>query len=116
MIETATTDQGLSEIVGPQRAGNSALGIQPIEIMGAEAVLHSLMNQGVGQIFGHVGSRIMPVNGALHEHRENVLPVAECHHAVHAARDYAQRVGSAGACIVTFGPDLVPNGTDLEKA
>lgn len=42
---------------------------QPIEITGSEAVIRSLIEEGVETIFGYPGGAIMPVYDALYDYR-----------------------------------------------
>lgn len=74
-------------------------------ISGAEALLLSLINEGVETIFGYPGGSVMPVYDELLNFPElrHVLTRHE-QGAVHAAQGFARVSGRTGACLVTSGP------------
>ena len=67
------------------------------KITGSEALLRSLINEGVDTIFGYPGGSIMPVFDALYDHRSDFRNVLVRHEqgAVHAAQGYARSSGKA---------------------
>jgi acetolactate synthase I/II/III large subunit len=75
-------------------------------ITGAQAVLKSLMCEGVTKVFGYPGGAIMPVYDALHDDDLTLEHVLVRHEqgAVHAAEGYARMTGEPGICIATSGP------------
>jgi acetolactate synthase I/II/III large subunit len=77
-----------------------------IEITGSEAVIRSLVEEGVDTIFGYPGGAIMPVYDALFDYRHILKHVLTRHEqgAVHAAQGYARVSGKVGVCIATSGP------------
>jgi acetolactate synthase-1/2/3 large subunit len=77
-----------------------------IEIKGSEAVIRSLMEEGVDTIFGYPGGAIIPVYDALYDYRHKLKHVLTRHEqgAVHAAQGYARVSGKVGVCIATSGP------------
>jgi acetolactate synthase-1/2/3 large subunit len=77
-----------------------------IEIKGSEAVIRSLIEEGVDTIFGYPGGAIMPVYDALYDYRHKLKHVLTRHEqgAVHAAQGYARVSGKVGVCIATSGP------------
>ena len=79
---------------------------EPVEITGSEAVIRSLIAEGVDTIFGYPGGAIMPVYDALHNHHHNLKHILTRHEqgAVHAAQGYARVSGKVGVCIATSGP------------
>ena len=79
---------------------------EPVEITGSEAVIRSLIAEGVDTIFGYPGGAIMPVYNALHDHHHHLKHVLTRHEqgAVHAAQGYARVSGKVGVCIATSGP------------
>lgn len=79
---------------------------QKIEITGSEAVIRSLIEEGVDTIFGYPGGAIMPVYDALYDYRHKLKHVLTRHEqgAVHAAQGYARVSGKVGVCIATSGP------------
>lgn len=87
-------------------------------ITGGEALLRSLMNEGVDTIFGYPGGSIMPVFDAMYDHRDDFHQVVVRHEqgAVHAAQGYARSSGKVGVCIVTSGPGATNTLTGISDA
>ena len=52
---------------------------EPIEITGSEAVIRSLIAEGVDTIFGYPGGAIMPVYDALYDFRHILTHVLTRH-------------------------------------
>ncbi len=77
---------------------------QPIS--GAEALIRSLLCEGVDTIFGYPGGGIMPAYDALYQFRDSLKHVLVRHEqgAIHAAQGYARTSGKVGVAIVTSGP------------
>ena len=75
-------------------------------ISGAEAVVRSLINEGVDHIFGYPGGAIMPVYDALYDYHDQLTHIMTRHEqgAVHAAQGYSRANGKVGVCIATSGP------------
>ncbi len=75
-------------------------------ITGSQAVILSLLEEGVDTIFGYPGGAIMPVYDALYDFSKKVTHILTRHEqgAVHAAEGYAKVTGKAGVCIATSGP------------
>ena len=75
-------------------------------ITGSQAVILSLLKEGVDTIFGYPGGAIMPVYDALYDFDKKVTHILTRHEqgAVHAAEGYAKITGKAGVCIATSGP------------
>ena len=78
----------------------------PIEITGSEAVIRSLIAEGVEIVFGYPGGAIMPIYDALYDFRDTLKHVLTRHEqgAVHAAEGYARVSGKVGVCFATSGP------------
>jgi acetolactate synthase I/II/III large subunit len=76
------------------------------KISGSQAVILSLLEEGVDTIFGYPGGAIMPIYDALYDHDKNVKHILTRHEqgAVHAAEGYARVTGKAGVCFATSGP------------
>lgn len=87
-------------------------------ITGAEALMRSLMNEGVDTIFGYPGGSIMPVFDAMYDHRDDFRQVVVRHEqgAAHAAQGYARSSGKVGVCIVTSGPGATNTLTGISDA
>ncbi len=79
---------------------------QKVRMTGSEAVIRSLLNEGVETIFGYPGGAIMPVYDALYDFREQMNHVLVRHEqgAIHAAQGYARVTGKVGVALVTSGP------------
>lgn len=81
------------------------------KVSGSQALILSLMEEGVDTIFGYPGGAIMPVYDALYDFNSRIKHILTRHEqgAVHAAEGYARITGRAGVCFVTSGP----GGTNL---
>jgi acetolactate synthase I/II/III large subunit len=75
-------------------------------INGSEALMRSLLAEGVETIFGYPGGAIMPVYDALYDHRADINHILTRHEqgAIHAAQGYARVTGKPGVCFATSGP------------
>lgn len=78
----------------------------PKLISGSEALMMSLVAEGVDTIFGYPGGAIMPVYDALYDFQDRINHILVRHEqgAGHAAEGYARVTGRAGVCLVTSGP------------
>ncbi len=76
------------------------------KVTGSQAVILSLLEEGVDTIFGYPGGAIMPVYDALYDFDNHVTHILTRHEqgAVHAAEGYARVTGKAGVCFATSGP------------
>jgi acetolactate synthase, large subunit, biosynthetic type len=75
-------------------------------VTGSEALIRSLIKEGVDTIFGYPGGAIMPVYDCLYDHKQELNHVLTRHEqgATHAAQGYARVSGRVGVCVVTSGP------------
>jgi acetolactate synthase-1/2/3 large subunit len=75
-------------------------------ITGKEAVVKSLIAEGVDLMFGYPGGAIMPVYDALYDYQDQIKHILTRHEqgATHAAQGYARVSGKVGVCIATSGP------------
>src|SRR5579863_6789356 len=73
---------------------------------GSQAVMESLLAEGVDVIFGYPGGAIMPVYDALYDYRTKIRHILVRHEqaAGHAAEGYARMTGKPGVALVTSGP------------
>ena len=87
-------------------------------ITGAEALMRSLVNEGVTTLFGYPGGAIMPVYDALYDYKSQLNHILVRHEqgAVHAAQGYARVSGQVGCCIVTSGPGATNTITGVADA
>ncbi len=76
------------------------------KITGSEALLKTLIAEGVDTIFGYPGGAIMPVYDSLYNYRDKIRHVLVRHEqgATHAAQGYARVSGKTGVALVTSGP------------
>ena len=76
------------------------------KVSGSQAVILSMLEEGVDTIFGYPGGAIMPIYDALYDHDRHVKHILARHEqgAVHAAEGYARVTGKAGVCFATSGP------------
>ena len=77
-----------------------------LKISGAEAIILSLLEEGVNTIFGYPGGAIMPTYDLLYQYSDKLRHVLARHEqgAVHAAQGYARVQRSVGVCMATSGP------------
>ncbi len=75
-------------------------------ITGSEAVILSLLAEGVDTIFGYPGGAIMPIYDALYDYQDQLKHFLVRHEqgATHAAQGYARLRKRAGVCFATSGP------------
>ena len=75
-------------------------------ISGAEAIVRSLIAEGVEVIFGYPGGTIMPFYDALYNYSDKIHHVLVRHEqgATHAAEGYARVLKKPGVCVATSGP------------
>jgi len=87
-------------------------------ISGSEAVIKSLLEEGVDTIFGYPGGAIMPIYDALYDYDQQVPHSLPRHEqgAIHAAEGYAKVTGKVGVCFATSGPGATNLITGLADA
>ncbi|KAA6321318.1 Acetolactate synthase large subunit [termite gut metagenome] len=87
-------------------------------ITGSEALIQSLIHEGVRTIFGYPGGQIMPVYDSLYDYTKALNHVLVRHEqgAVHAAQGYARVSGEVGVCLVTSGPGATNTITGIGDA
>ena len=74
-----------------------------MKINGAEAVVRSLIEEGVDTLFGYPGGAIMPVYDALYDFSDKLEHILTRHEqgSAHAAQGYARVSGKVGVCLAT---------------
>ncbi len=94
-METAAINQQLTDVPGTVKS-----------LTGAEAVILSLLAEGVDLMFGYPGGAIMPIYDALYDYEDRLRHILVRHEqgAVHAAQGYARSSGKVGVCLATSGP------------
>ncbi|MEO1450312.1 MAG: thiamine pyrophosphate-binding protein, partial [Bacteroidota bacterium] len=88
------------------------------KVSGAEAVILSLLAEGVDTIFGYPGGAIMPVYDALYDYQDRLRHILVRHEqgATHAAQGYARVLKKTGVCIATSGPGATNLVTGIADA
>jgi acetolactate synthase-1/2/3 large subunit len=88
------------------------------KITGSEALIKSLLAEGVDTLFGYPGGQIMPVFDALYDYTDRLRHILVRHEqgAVHAAQGYARVSGKPGVVIVTSGPGATNAITGIADA
>ncbi|PSL47662.1 acetolactate synthase large subunit [Chitinophaga niastensis] len=91
--------------------------VKPV-ITGSEAVIRSLIAEGVDTIFGYPGGAIMPIYDALYDFQDQVHHILVRHEqgATHAAQGYARSSGRVGVAFATSGPGATNLVTGLADA
>ena len=122
--------QALNTMEAQEVAATSTDTTKSPYITGAEAIMKSLVAEGVDTIFGYPGGAIMPTYDALfHYHDEAAVGqvparpgklkhilVRHEQGAAHAAEGYARMTGKAGVCLVTSGPGATNLVTGIADA
>jgi len=88
----------LSPVLGPNTV------VPPTVMSGSQAIVRSLEELGVDDIFGLPGGAILPTYDPLMASRMNHILVRHEQGAGHAAQGYAMVTGRVGVCIATSGP------------
>ncbi|HEV7229683.1 MAG TPA: thiamine pyrophosphate-binding protein, partial [Bacteroidia bacterium] len=85
---------------------------------GAEALILSLLAEGVDVMFGYPGGAIMPVYDALYHYSEKLKHILVRHEqgAIHAAQGFARVSRRTGVCLATSGPGATNLITGLADA
>jgi len=75
-------------------------------IIGAEAVVKSLIEEGVDVAYGYPGGAIMPIYDELYKYQDQLQHVLTRHEqgAAHAAQGFARTSGKVGVALATSGP------------
>ena len=87
-------------------------------ISGSEALIRSLLAEGVDTMFGYPGGAIMPVFDALYDYKNDIRHILVRHEqgAVHAAQGYARVSRKTGVALVTSGPGATNAITGITDA
>ncbi len=97
---------------------DNAHSVEPKTISGAEAVVQSLLAEGIDLIFGYPGGAIMPVYDSLFDYRDDIRHIMPRHEqgAIHAAEGYARVTRKTGVCLATSGPGATNLITGISDA
>ncbi|WP_242118146.1 biosynthetic-type acetolactate synthase large subunit [Aestuariivivens sediminicola] len=87
-------------------------------ICGSEAVIRSLIAEGVDVLYGYPGGAIMPVYDELFKYQDKIHHVLTRHEqgAAHAAQGYARISGKVGVAMATSGPGATNLVTGIADA
>ena len=96
--DAAVDTAAVSPVLGPNNV------VPPTVMTGSEAIVRSLEELGVDDIFGLPGGAILPTYDPLMASRMNHVLVRHEQGAGHAAQGYAMVTGRVGVCIATSGP------------
>lgn len=88
------------------------------KITGSEALLKSLIAEGVDTIFGYPGGAVIPVYDSLYDYQDKIRHILVRHEqgATHAAQGYARVSGKVGVTLVTSGPGATNTLTGIADA
>ncbi|PWH84288.1 biosynthetic-type acetolactate synthase large subunit [Algibacter marinivivus] len=89
-----------------QTANKTEVAEKTQRISGSEAIVRSLMAEGVDILYGYPGGAIMPVYDELYKFQDKIHHVLTRHEqgAAHAAQGYARISGKVGVAMATSGP------------
>lgn len=88
------------------------------QITGREALIRTLINEGVDTIFGYPGGAIMPIFDTIFDYKDQLKHILVRHEqgATHAAQGYARTSGKVGVAFVTSGPGATNTITGIADA
>ncbi|MDG2485183.1 MAG: biosynthetic-type acetolactate synthase large subunit [Flavobacteriaceae bacterium] len=88
------------------------------KISGAEAVIRSLIEEGVDLIYGYPGGAIMPIYDELYKFQDKLNHVLTRHEqgATHAAQGFSRVSGKVGVVMATSGPGATNLVTGIADA
>ena len=89
-----------------------------VHISGAEAVIKSLLEEGIDLIYGYPGGAIMPIYDELYKYQDQLQHVLTRHEqgATHAAQGFARVTGKVGVAMATSGPGATNLVTGIADA
>ncbi|MDR1344195.1 MAG: biosynthetic-type acetolactate synthase large subunit [Tannerellaceae bacterium] len=87
-------------------------------ISGSEALLRTLIAEGVSTIFGYPGGQVIPLYDCLYGYSDRLKHILVRHEqgATHAAQGYARVSGKTGVVLVTSGPGATNTITGIADA
>lgn len=91
---------------------------ETISLSGSQAVLESLIAEGIDTVFGYPGGAIMPIYDALYDYNDKLKHILVRHEqgGIHAAQGYARSSGKVGVVFATSGPGATNLVTGLADA
>lgn len=113
--DVAASVSSTVDAVNPVQGPNNI--VPPTEMTGSQAVVRSLEELGVTDVFGLPGGAILPTYDPLMDSTKiNHILVRHEQGAGHAAQGYAMVTGRAGVCIATSGPGATNLVTPIADA
>lgn len=88
------------------------------KMSGSDALIQSMLAEGVKTVFGYPGGAIMPLYDKLMDYEEQLHHVLTRHEqgAIHAAQGFARVSGEVGVCLATSGPGATNLVTGIADA
>jgi acetolactate synthase I/II/III large subunit len=86
------------------------------EMKGAKIILESLKKEGVKDIFGYPGGKVLHIYNELYDSDIKHYLVRHEQAAAHAADGYARSTGKVGVCLATSGPGATNLVTGIATA
>ena len=88
------------------------------KMIGSQALLESLIHEGVDTIFGYPGGQAIPIYDSLYSYKDRLNHILVRHEqgATHAAQGYARVSGRVGVTVVTSGPGMSNTITGIADA
>ncbi len=87
-----------------------------MELIGADIVLKTLVEEGVDVIFGYPGANTLPLNDRMADSPIRHYLMRHEQAAAHAADGYARATGKVGVCLSTSGPGATNLVTGIATA
>ncbi|MEW6333188.1 MAG: biosynthetic-type acetolactate synthase large subunit [Thermodesulfobacteriota bacterium] len=87
-----------------------------MELIGADIVLHTLLEEGADVIFGYPGANTLPLNDRMAGSPVRHYLMRHEQAAAHAADGYARATGKVGVCLSTSGPGATNLVTGIATA
>ncbi len=89
-----------------------------MKLTGADIIAHTLIEQGVTDVFGYPGGQVINIYDSLYKCRDRLNHILTAHEqgAAHAADGYSRATGKVGVCIATSGPGATNLVTGIATA
>ena len=89
-----------------------------MKLTGAEIIVRTFLEHGVGDVFGYPGAAVLDIYDALYKHRKKINHILTAHEqgAAHAADGYYRATGRTGVCLATSGPGATNLVTGIAAA
>lgn len=89
-----------------------------VAMTGSQALMQSLIHEGVDLVFGYPGGAVIPIYDSLYSFQDSLRHILVRHEqgGVHAAQGYARVTGRVGVCLVTSGPAATNTVTGIADA